>query len=277
MKFAPEIAKIQKVSGLRGEPLRWDGERQMIRALAFLAILLPSGAFACPEASNSVLFHSCWGRAEAASLLLPEEGPVPQSPAERLVITGGYTGKDLRAEKRPNPVGMFVHRGTIVNPTLARMDGVILLSPRGEVQIQHRRRVELEASQFDLTEIEARRQFQAKVAASGGTAFQSHLVVIDGELDVRPRDGAPVAVRRFLFTDGDGFGIYQTARPRTLHDATVELDAAVAPDMAVNLDMGSYDYCLATRSGVEVNCGVLARGATAKLSNLLVLSLEPRG
>ncbi|MEM9371307.1 MAG: hypothetical protein AAGA26_09135, partial [Pseudomonadota bacterium] len=81
----------------------------MIRALALLAIFLPSGALACPAASSGMLFHSCWGRAEATSLLLPEEGPVPQSPAERLVITGGYTGKDLRAEKRPNPVGMFVH------------------------------------------------------------------------------------------------------------------------------------------------------------------------
>lgn len=242
-----------------------------------MAIVMPSWAWACPEPSESVLFHSCWGRAEASSLLLPEEGPVPQSPAERLVITGGYTGKDRRSDQRPNPVGMFVHRGTIVNPTLARMDGIILIAPDGRLDIRHRRRVSFESATYDLTDVAPRQTFQRRIAQAGGTVFQSHLVIVDGTLDIRPRDGAPLAVRRFLYTDDGGFGIYQTSGPRTLHQAAVDIHRDLTPRMAVNLDMGSYDYCLATRSGVEVNCGVLARGATDKLSNLLVLSLEPRG
>ena len=44
------------------------------------------------------------------------------------------------------------------------------------------------------------------------------------------------------------------------------------PDMALNLDMGSYDYCRFSENGREIGCGIL--GGTAKLSNLLVMSSE---
>ncbi|MEM8792035.1 MAG: hypothetical protein AAGE80_10480 [Pseudomonadota bacterium] len=247
------------------------------KLIALLAICFPAVALACPEPSETVLFHSCWGKAEAQSLLLPEESPVPQTVTDRLVVTGGYTGKDVRLEQRPNPVGMFIHRGRVINPTLARMDGVVILSSDGALDIQHRLGVEHEGARYDLSDVAQRRAFQESVAGQGETVFQSHLLIVDGTVDVRPREDAPLAVRRLLVLDEHGFGVYQTRTALTLFDATREVADAMAPRMAVNLDMGSYDYCLATREGIETNCGVLARENTQKLSNLLVLSLKPRG
>jgi hypothetical protein len=45
--------------------------------------------------------------------------------------------------------------------------------------------------------------------------------------------------------------------------------------MALNLDMGSYDYCQRAQDGAVSGCGGLDRDDTGKLSNLLVLTLEP--
>ena len=42
--------------------------------------------------------------------------------------------------------------------------------------------------------------------------------------------------------------------------------------MALNLDMGSFDYCVRRTTGGTDPCGVLGVGDTAKLSNLLRLS-----
>ncbi|MBY8977746.1 hypothetical protein KHP62_18175 [Rhodobacteraceae bacterium NNCM2] len=249
----------------------------MIRMLALLAIVMPAIAQACPAPSETVLFHSCWGNAQASSLLLPEESPVPKAPDERLVVTGGYTGKDVRHEERPNPVGMFVHKGQVINPNLARMDGVVIVSSDGDLDVQHRKRTGIGTARFDLTEIPQREAFQAVAAQTGATVFQSHLLIVDSKLDIRPPENPKFAVRRILFTDETGYGIYQTRDPVSLYDAAVEVEEAMFPTMAINLDMGSYDYCLATRSGVEINCGVLGRENTQKLSNLLVLRLQPRG
>ncbi|MEM7177258.1 MAG: hypothetical protein AAF503_06110 [Pseudomonadota bacterium] len=249
----------------------------MIRLLALLAMAIPAMAQACPAPSETVLFHSCWGEAQATSLLLPEESPVPKTPAERLVVTGGYTGKDVRVDEKPNPVGMFVHRGQVINPTLARMDGIVILTSNGNLEVQHRMRAGLAGQRFDLTDLDQRRAFQQAARDSGATVFQSHLLIVEGALDIRPPETPKRAIRRILFTDGAGYGIYQTKSIVSLYDAAREVAEALSPTMAINLDMGSYDYCLATRSGIEVNCGVLARENTQKLSNLLVLSLQPRG
>ncbi|MEM8699786.1 MAG: hypothetical protein AAGF44_11470 [Pseudomonadota bacterium] len=250
-------------------------------ALPALAFLAPFSASACPEKSERILFHSCWGEARASSLLLPEEGSAlaraMDPPVEQLIVTGGYTGKDAREEARPNPVGMFIHKGTVVNPTLARMDGVAILSPEGTLSIQHRGDLSFQGIRFDLGALDQRQSFQRRAAKAGASVFQSHLLIVDGALDVRPRDGAPEAVRRLLFTDDRGFGIYQTEGAVTLYDAARAIEVEIAPAMALNLDMGSFDYCLAIRGGVAQNCGVLGRQATQKLSNLLVLQLEPRG
>jgi hypothetical protein len=60
----------------------------------------------------------------------------------------------------------------------------------------------------------------------------------------------------------------------TLHAAAEHLAAELAPKMALNLDMGSYDFCRSAVSGAEISCGILRLSDTEKLSNLLMLVAE---
>lgn len=248
------------------------------RLAAFLLSILVAGkAFACPEPSRELLFHSCWGAARMELRLLPESLPLPPANAtgRRLIVTGAYTGTEPRGAGLPKPVGLFVDRGAVVNPNLGRMDGVLLIDPaNGQPQLNHRTRLPLGGRIYDLTELDQRLAFIDAASKRGLSVLQSHLLIVDGQIDVRPQEDAPVFVRRMLFTDPSGFGVYQTRWPETLHDAVRRLAGAVAPRMALNLDMGSYDYCQGATGGMESSCGGLSRDNTGKLSNLLVLTLE---
>lgn len=248
-----------------------------LAALTLLFSLAARVAVACPGPGEGVLFHSCWGEARLDIALVPEELPLPAPPAEglRLVVTGAYTATDTRAEGRPKPVGLFLSRGEVVNRNLGRMDGLLLVDPEdGRPRFLRRDRLELDRRRYDLADLEERRAFIEAAVARGLSVLQSHLLVDGGRPDVAPLEGAPAFVRRLLFADAHGFGVWQSAAPMTLHDATVAIMAQLAPRMAMNLDMGSYDYCRRAEAGVETSCGGLAPGAAAKLSNLVVLTLE---
>jgi hypothetical protein len=248
-----------------------------LAALALLLTLVARPAVACPEPGDGFLFHSCWGEGRAELLLLPEDLPLPAPPAEglRLVVTGAYTGADKREEEKPNPVGLFLREGEVVNRNLARMDGILVLDPTtGQPELHHRARVELGGRRYDLRELDQRHAFIDIASAQGLSVMQSHLLIAGGEIDVAPQEGAPVYVRRMLFSDAEGFGVWQTPGAMTLHDATQAAAEALAPDMLMNLDMGSYDFCRRAKAGAETDCGTLAPEGAAKLSNLLVLMLE---
>ncbi len=249
-----------------------------LAGLALLATLAAAPAAACPPPSDNLLFHSCWGQGHLAALLLPEDFPVPEpvTTGRRLVVTGTYTARDSRGDGLPKPVGLFVQGGAVINPNLGHMDGVLLVDPaNGRPELQHRARLPLGGRDYDLTALDQRRAFLAEASARGLSVLQSRLLIVDGEVDVGPQEDAPVFIRRMLFKDDAGFGIYQTRWPKSLYDAARQLAKAMAPRMALNLDMGSYDYCQRAEADAEASCGRLDRDNTGKLSNLLVLTVEP--
>lgn len=249
-------------------------------ALSLLLSVLspaPSGAAACPPPSSTLLFHSCWGDARIRLLALPEDLPLPAPPetGRQLVVTGAYTGRESRVSGAPKPVGLFLSRGRVINRNLGRMDGVLLMWPGGGgAQLFSRHAVEFDGEVFDLTDISRRRAFVVEAARRRLSVMQSHLLVYEGRLDVRDREGAPRSVRRLLFFDELGFGVYQTMWPMTLYEAAREVVAAVEAEAVLNLDMGTYDFCRLTVDGVERDCGRVGEGEMGKLSNLLVLELR---
>ena len=248
-----------------------------LAALALLLTLVARPAAACPEPGGTVLFHSCWGEARLELLLLPEDLPLPSPPVEglRLTVTGAYTGADKRGDERPNPVGLFLREGQVVNRNLARMDGILIVDPEsGQPAFHHRAQVRLDERHYDLRDLDQRRAFIAEAAERGLSVMQSHLLIDGGERDVRPQEGAPAHVRRVLFLDAEGYGIWQAPTAMTLHDATIALTEALAPEMAMNLDMGSYDFCRRAEAGAETGCGALTSEGAMKLSNLLMLTLR---
>jgi hypothetical protein len=242
-----------------------------------LAAVAGMPAHACPAETERLLFHSCHGPATAELLLLPEEAQALAAPpgGESLTVTGGYTGTDTRADGHPNPVGLFVDNGRVVSPHLARMDGILVIGAEGEPRIYQSTRVPLRDGTADLTDPDQRLDFADWASENGLSVLQSHLLIVDGRLDVRPQMDAPKARRRLLFTDRHGWGIYQTADAVTLFDAGFELRQRYQPSLAINLDMGSFDYCVATDGGVSTNCGVMAADQTGKLSNALRFVRRP--
>ncbi|MEM9145469.1 MAG: hypothetical protein AAGC57_04660 [Pseudomonadota bacterium] len=248
----------------------------MIRPAALLAATLwAAPAEACPPPAPDLLAHSCWGKATADLMLLPQDHSPPlAADAQRWTVTGVYTGRDRRPDGAPNPVGLFVDGGTAVNTTLARMDGVLILD-QGRPSLHHRARVQLGGRRYDLTDPAVRMAFAIRAAADGLSVAQSHLIVVDGQLDTRPRQDAPRFVRRMLFEDAFGFGLWQSRGALSLHDAGAAILAEYAPRMALNLDMGSYDFCEAERAGAARDCGGVPRRARADFSNWLAVTLVP--
>ena len=239
--------------------------------------LLAAPAFACPEPSRELIFHSCWGEARADLVLLPEDAPLPEPRGDglRLIVTGAYTGREARETGHPAPVGLYMRDGELVNRNMSRMDGLLVVDPAdGGLALYDRTSVPQGGDTLNLRQLEPRHRFVDLAAAEDLDVLQSHLLIIDGEPDVADVPDAPRFRRRILFTVGEDFGLFETADAVTLHEAAQRLDEAVAPDMALNLDMGSYDFCLRHEDGVERLCGVLGREQTEKLSNLLMLTLE---
>jgi len=248
----------------------------VIRWLALALGLVCGGAWACPPPSDTLLFHSCWGDARAELILLPDE-PLPAVPAgarRHLVVTGAYTGKDARPGGAPKPVGLFVDGGQVINPNRARMDGVLFLPAEGPPSLHHGERVRVAGKTWTLSDAAQRLAFARTAAQAGASVLQSHLLIIEGAADVRPTLTAPRYRRRIWFTDAHGWGVWQSAEPLTLYTATARLRTALSPRMALNLDMGSFDYCRLTLAGTPTRCGLRSGAETAGLSNLLVLTLH---
>ncbi|MEO0820592.1 MAG: hypothetical protein AAF074_09230 [Pseudomonadota bacterium] len=233
----------------------------------------------CPEPSAALIFHSCWGQGSAQLLLLPEDLPLPEPDdlSLSLLVTGGYTGRVPRNEGRPAPVGLMIRKGEVVGRNIARMDGILVLGPEpGALRLERRSSVDLDGRRYDLSPLEQRSAFIAAASAAGLSVVQSHLLVIDGKADTRAVEDAPRSRRRILFTDAAGFGVWQSRGPLTLDAAARRLVSERAPLMALNLDMGSYDFCLRRRAGQAAErCGALTpQQIDGKLSSVILLNLR---
>ncbi len=220
-----------------------------------------------------ILFSSCAGETTARLVLTGEHGvePEPGIPGlHRVTVTGAYTS----GEKR-EPEGLFIVAGKAVDPVPQGWDGVAVIDASGRLSLHYAKRVDMGDERWNLRNKRSRKAFAKTAAQRGWSAFQSHMLVIDGKNDTRPREGAPRFTRRLLYTLADGtIGLYETP-PMTLHGAATAIMDALSPVMAFNLDMGSYDYCRRDAGQRVEDCGTLLPSQTGKLSNLLVLSQVP--
>ena len=220
----------------------------------------------CDLRDADLIFRSCGGATVQLRLLPEDAGPTP---ANALDVTGAYTATDKRSEGWPKPVGLFARGGEVISREYVRFDGVLTIVG-GAPALHYRHDVTLGDDRFDLELASDRARFLDRAATVGAGVLQSHLLIVDGKVDTAPIDGAPRFRRRILFQDAEGgFAVFDSSpRSLTLHEATEEVAARFAPDMALNLDMGSYDYC---SRGAEP-CGALPISAMGKLSNVLRFS-----
>lgn len=245
--------------------------RRLFGLIVAAALASPAAAKdLCSSSDDTLIWSACGDAAKLELRLLPEEFGDP--PSGSLDVTGVYTAEDLRGEGLPKPVGLFVRGGEVVSREYVRFDGVLLIDPNGKPALNHRFRTKLGEAVFDLEDPEGRSAFLAMAAAEGYSVAQSHLLIVDGAIDAFPQVGAPAFRRRILFQTADGsYGVYDsTPRVLTLAEATEDVAARFAPVMAINLDMGSFDYCY---RGAK-RCGALSKAGAAKLSNVLRFSSD---
>ena len=242
-----------------------------ILSVLLIAVSGRSHAAQCPVTDEHLLFNSCTASTHADLLLIAPDATVPADLASTdnttLVITGAYTSGE-----KVEPEGFVLDHGKPYDPYVQGWDGLLLITPEGDLSLHHISRVKFRGALSNLRDRGQRRAFVARAKQLGLSAIQSHLLITDGALDVREVSGAPRFRRRIIFSYMDGgYGIYDSGeRALTLFEAAKEVAALYDPGMAFNLDMGSYDYCALTTEGTETNCGELNRSATRKLSNILV-------
>ncbi|MEM7270642.1 MAG: hypothetical protein AAF401_15490 [Pseudomonadota bacterium] len=238
----------------------------MIRYLIpFLLGAWPALAGLCDMDDETLLWSSCDDPRIHLRLMPEDAGPTPEN---ALDVTGAYTATDNRKNGAPKPVGLFVRNGEIISREYVRFDGLLTVSSEGKPKLHYRRAVAADDMRLDLENPDQRKLVLERMEQSGGSLLQSHLLIIAGKVDTAPIAGAPLFTRRILFETYEGhLGLYQSPFPLTLDLAARDVARRFNPKMALNLDMGSYDYC---RKGAS-QCGVLTDGETAKLSNLIRL------
>jgi len=238
--------------------------------VAIASALASSAAADC--AKEHTLFTACEGTVNAQLLVLPQEPSTTFHSASRIVtVTGTYSSGD-----RFGIEGLALKDGEVISSRFQGWDGGLLISPDGTPQIVNVARLKLHNERYNLKSSADRSAF-VKAAKTEKTSFiQSHLLITEGRLDTREVEGAPKFRRRILYSDSQGaISLYDSGTERlTLYEAARELFGNHNAHMALNLDMGSYDFCqIVTENHVE-NCGVLASETDSRLTNLLRFTIQ---
>jgi len=237
------------------------------RALVLvLGLALPHVAQAQETApcliNPSLLLNSCQAPVAVRLLILPDK-PVPQG-EHVLSVTGAYSSGD-----RFGIEGLVIQGGKLVSRRYKNWDGILIVDAHGAPHVFHARNVTLADENFNLKEKSSRLAFIAKAKDLGVAVLQSHLLIANGVLDVADVAGAPEFYRRMLVTfNGGDFGIWQSSAAMTLYGAAREVENQLHPVMALNLDMGAYDFCLSGPKSALKDCGALLV-PVEKLTNLL--------
>jgi hypothetical protein len=211
------------------------------------------------------LVHSCQGDFSVHLRVLPDGALTDRDHV--LTVTGTYSSGD-----RFGIEGLVIQAGKTVSRRYQNWDGVLVIDRNGTPQLSHAENVSLDGEDFNLKVKPRRAAFIAKAKELGVTVLQSHLLIFNGALDLEDIKNAPSFKRRLLVTFQDGsFGIWESDQAETLYGAAKKVQDALNPFMALNLDMGAYDYCQSGSNGVEADCGSLLV-STDKLTNLLVFT-----
>lgn len=244
--------------------------RHIQRSVAAIALAAGAafGVSAGAECTlKNTLFSPCEGSVNAELLILPSEiGITTPAAARRITVTGTYSSGD-----RFGIEGLALKDGVVVSARFQKWDGGLLIDADGRTRIVNVSRLSHGGKTYDLKDKADRRAF-LNVAKTEKTSFiQSHLLITDGNLDTRKVDGARKFQRRILYSDATGaLSLYDSgARSLTLYEAALELHRDHGAHMALNLDMGSYDFCQIEAEDQVNSCGILASAQDARLTNLL--------
>ena len=222
--------------------------------------LLPTIANAqdCETVARDTLFHSCTQPALLDLRTLPD--PLVETPKDILRITGTYSSGDIYGVE-----GLAIAGGRVISKRYHPWDGLLVIK-NGNPSLFRANHVRIDGQQWNIKNNSDRASFIKTAQTDGWQVIQSHLLIANGQLDLRDLPKARKFVRRFLFTSTQGWGIYQTKTAKTLFAAASEIQQNLNPDMVFNLDMGAYDLCMQG----QTPCGNLFVHES-KLTNILAV------
>ncbi|GLQ34505.1 hypothetical protein GCM10007939_07880 [Amylibacter marinus] len=245
-------------------------KKLLIYTLGIIGVALPlapisASAEGCPAREAVSLYHSCAFPAQMTLRFMPLDMELKSR--DFLAVTGAYSSGD-----RYGVEGLAMNKGQMISRRFQGWDGILIVDAQGVPEIHNTNSVHFEGRVYNLKTQPDRRDFTALAQTTGASVIQSHLLISDGALDLQQVEPARRFIRRMAFQDAHGWGIFETEKPMTLYEAAVQIQEDLNPYMALNLDMGAYNYCRMRRSDQVDSCGNLYV-TPDKLTNLLVLSL----
>lgn len=216
-------------------------------------------------------------KASAELIFLPDGADLLDAPLQdgqrRVLVTGAYSSGDRFA-----PEGFVLRNGDSKLARLQRWDGLLLIDSASRPSLHDVAAVLHKGKRWNLRDKEQRKAFLKLAKKEGLSAVQSHLLINDGALDVKPSADAPRFRRRLLFETQDGrIGVYDSSpNSLTLYEAAAALRESASPRFALNLDMGTYDFCETQSADGAQLCGLLNRGGIGKLTNVLAITLAEK-
>lgn len=234
--------------------------------LCLLSVTSISQAQEC-QISKSLLIASCNNPLSVKLRVLPDDTE-PDS-THLLTVAGTYSSAD-----RFGVEGLAIKNGEIISRRYQNWDGVLIITDDGLPRVFHAEDINIESEKYNLKEKSSREAFLKNATKNKFSVLQSHLLIRNKMLDLEDVENAPRFKRRLLvILEDESFGIWETRAPETLYEAARQLQDDLNPKMALNLDMGAYDYCFLGPVGVQIDCGNL-NVSEDKLTNLLEFSYQ---
>lgn len=184
----------------------------------------------------------------------------------RLVVSAIYTSP------LGMPVGLNIMDGAVINPAIQKFDGLILIDKDGQISLTHIDELEYNLKSYRIrSSLEDYQNFLQKARRDGLSVLQSHLILDHGNILIQDNAKGRKSRRRILFESSDGgLHIYDSFEKKlTLFEAAKYLKDNYEAQLAVNLDMGDFNFCTLNTPERFKNYSELKSGTV--LSNLLVI------
>lgn len=159
---------------------------------------------------------------------------------KRLAFTGTYTSPFKM------PVGLAINKGEVVNPALQKWDGLLIIDREGKMYIDNASSLAYNFKNYAIkNKYNDYLTFLKMAQKEQFSVIQSHLLIDDGKVLIEDTENQKKFRRRIVFQTADnGIHIYDSkVEELTFYEAATRIKDKFKATRAINLDMGTYNYC----------------------------------
>jgi len=191
----------------------------------------------------------------------------PCESKNRIILTGTYTSPFAI------PTGLCIINGEIINPALQKWNGLLILNKDRQLNIYSADDLTVDFKDLKIkTNYNDYIDFVEKLKQDKLSVIQSHLILYKGNVLIENNPQEKKFRRRIIFQTADNsIHIYDSFdKEVTLFDIATSLHADFKAVSAINLDMGTYNFCkLFTNNTLSKNYSEL--GKNIIISNFMTI------